>query len=176
LTGRIAQAEAAEAGRGLGRLTDLGWGAGLRDLLAAGAPDRPLPPAMLDAVVRVLAEWGWARRPTGVVSIASRTRPRLVDDTARRIAEIGRLPYLGALEPTDPSRRQAPRGNSAQRLRQVHDGFRVPDALAAAVAGSGPLLLVDDRIDTGWTMTVAARLLRLAGADSVLPFALALEA
>jgi ATP-dependent DNA helicase RecQ len=37
----------------------------------------------------------------------------------------------------------------------------------------GPVLLVDDVIDSGWTMTVAARLVRTAGATSVLPLALA---
>ena len=47
------------------------------------------------------------------------------------------------------------------------------DALAAL---GGPVLLVDDRIDTGWTMTVAARLLREAGAAGVLPLALAVAA
>jgi ATP-dependent DNA helicase RecQ len=36
-----------------------------------------------------------------------------------------------------------------------------------------PRVLVDDTIDSGWTMTVAARLLRRAGAGAVLPFALA---
>jgi ATP-dependent DNA helicase RecQ len=35
------------------------------------------------------------------------------------------------------------------------------------------VLLVDDWIDTGWTMTLAARLLRQAGAPAVLPLALA---
>jgi ATP-dependent DNA helicase RecQ len=38
---------------------------------------------------------------------------------------------------------------------------------------SGPILLVDDITDSGWTMTIAARVLRRAGADEVLPFALA---
>ena len=38
---------------------------------------------------------------------------------------------------------------------------------------AGPVLLVDDQIDTGWTMTVAAKLLREAGASAVLPLALA---
>jgi ATP-dependent DNA helicase RecQ len=51
-----------------------------------------------------------------------------------------------------------------------------PDLAAAIAANQGPILLIDDRVDTGWTMTVAARLLRQAGADAVLPFALALEA
>ena len=51
----------------------------------------------------------------------------------------------------------------------------MPDDLRAALAshGDGPVLLVDDQIDTGWTMTVAARLLRDAGAPAVLPLALA---
>lgn len=35
------------------------------------------------------------------------------------------------------------------------------------------MLLVDDEIDSRWTMTVAGRVLRRAGAGAVLPFALA---
>ena len=50
----------------------------------------------------------------------------------------------------------------------------MPDELRDAVGGlDGPVLMVDDRIETGWTMTVSARLLRQAGAPAVLPFALA---
>jgi len=175
LTGKIT--ETAEPGRALGRLSDLGWGTKLRELLAPNAADQPLPAALLDGIVTVLKEWDWSRRPSAVVSIGSQTRPRLIEDTAQRIAAIGRLPYLGAIEPAGATRHQAPRGNSAQRLYQVHDGFHLADELSAAVAqSSGPLLLVDDRVDTGWTMTVATQLLRRAGADAVLPFALALEA
>jgi len=51
----------------------------------------------------------------------------------------------------------------------------VPPELRAAIAaaGDGPVLLVDDQVDTGWTMTVAAALLRDAGATAVLPLVLA---
>jgi ATP-dependent DNA helicase RecQ len=38
------------------------------------------------------------------------------------------------------------------------------------------VLLTDDRVETGWTMTVAARLIREAGAPAVLPLALAVNA
>ena len=38
------------------------------------------------------------------------------------------------------------------------------------------MLLVDDLVVTGWTLTLAARALRRAGADAVLPLALALQA
>jgi len=181
LTGKIPASESAETGRALGRLTDLGWGMRLRDLLADGTPDQPLPEPMVDGIVKVLAAWGWKQRPTAVVSIGSHSRPGLIADTARRIAAIGRLEYLGAVEPAatemDGVGGQARRGNSAQRLKQVHDAFTLGPALAEAVAAhQGPILLVDDRVDTGWTMTVAARMLRQAGADEVLPFALALEA
>lgn len=173
VAGRIAPGEQAETGRALGRLTDIGWGNRLRDLFAAG--DADVPPDMLDAVVTVLAAWDWSARPTGVVTIGSRSRPRLVTGLGHRIAEIGRLPYLGELAPVgEPVLR---RHNSAQRLRSVWHAFAVPDPLSEALATApGPVLLVDDRIETGWTMTVAARLLRQAGAPAVLPLTLATPA
>ena len=177
LSGKIPPAENAAAGRALGRLTDLGWGTRLRELLADGTPDRPLPEPMVDGIVKVLAAWDWKQRPTGVVSIGSHRRPGLIGDTARRIAALGRLAYLGSVEPAVPGQRQAPRGNSAQRLKQVHDAFVLPAGVAEAVAAhQGPVLLVDDQVDTGWTMTVVARMLRQAGAEAVLPFALATTA
>jgi ATP-dependent DNA helicase RecQ len=37
---------------------------------------------------------------------------------------------------------------------------------------AGPLLLVDARLRSGWTMTVAGALLREAGAAAVLPLVL----
>ena len=125
---------------------------------------------MLDACVRVLAGWGWAERPVGVVGIGSRSRPHQVGHLARRIAEIGRLPLLGTLRPA--GERPAAHANSAQRLAAVWNGFAEPDFPLPA----GPVLLVDDVIDTGWTVTVAARLLRRAGATAVLPLALAQKA
>ncbi|MBS2537840.1 RecQ family ATP-dependent DNA helicase [Catenulispora sp. NF23] len=175
LSGKIPPAENAEPGRALGRLTDLGWGARLRDLLTDGTPDQPLPEPMVDGIVKVLAAWDWKEQPTAVVSIGSRSRPTLITDTAHRIAAIGRLEYLGSAEPAGTPG-QTRRGNSAQRLKQVHDAFTLSAGLAEAVAAhQGPILLVDDSVDTGWTMTVAAGLLRRAGAGAVLPFALAVQ-
>jgi ATP-dependent DNA helicase RecQ len=66
-------------------------------------------------------------------------------------------------------------GNSAQRVRALHDAFLVPDGLAGRLADlGGPVLLVDDLIDSGWTAAIVGRLLRRAGAPAVYPFALAL--
>ncbi|GAB7304654.1 hypothetical protein MAFF212519_25330 [Clavibacter michiganensis] len=56
----------------------------------------------------------------------------------------------------------------------MHPRFQVPAHLADDLAGDPrPVLLVDDLVDTRWTLTVAGRLLRKAGATRVLPFALA---
>jgi ATP-dependent DNA helicase RecQ len=168
VSGRIPAGELADEGRVIGRLSDIGWGTRLRELVAGD--DVPVPAEVLDACVRVLAGWGWAARPVGVVGIGSRTRPHQLAQLARRIAEIGRLPLLGTAVPVAP--RPAPSANSAQRLAAVWDGFTVPDLGAV----DGPVLLVDDVVDSGWTATVVAHLLRRAGAPAVLPFALALAA
>lgn len=58
--------------------------------------------------------------------------------------------------------------NSAYRVAALKDSW---DTLTLDV--NGPVLLVDDLTDTGWTLTMAARVVRSAGAPEVLPFALA---
>lgn len=171
LKGRIAADEQAGEGRALARLTDLGWGNTLRDLFAAGASDAAVTPALLQACVRVLAGWGWAERPVAVVALPSRSRPLLVDSLARGIAEVGRLPYLGALEPVGGGPTGQPGGNSVFRLAGLWDRFSAEHLEVPA----GPVLLVDDLVDSRWTMAVAARALRQAGATDVLPLALALR-
>ncbi len=172
--GRIPPSERPETGRTIARLTDLGWGGALRELFGGGADDRPIDPRLLEGVVATLRDWPWEQRPVGVVAMPSLGRPLLVGSTAAAIAELGRLPLLGALD-LDPSvPATGPGGNSAFRLASVWRRFSVGSELAAAIAGSpGPLLLVDDLVDSRWTLTVAARELRSAGAPAVLPFALA---
>jgi ATP-dependent DNA helicase RecQ len=173
LKGRIPAGEAMLTGRALARLTDLGWGQRLRSLLRE---DAPAGPDLLRACVPVLRDWDWEERPVGVVAVPSRRRPALVDSTARGLAEIGRLPYLGALDLVAEGPVGDPGGNSAFRLAGVWGRLAVGDWLAAAVAGAGgPVLLVDDVAHSRWTLTVAAQALRRAGADSVLPFTLAVE-
>jgi ATP-dependent DNA helicase RecQ len=176
VSGRIPAESTAGPGRALGRLTDIGWGVTLRKMLAAGAPDKPVPGELFDAVVRVLAGWDWEHRPAAVVAMPSRARPVMIADLGQRIAATGRLEYLGCLDYAagGPAGGQH---NSAQRLAALWHALTVPDTVRTALAGcSGPVLLVDDRVDTGWTMTVAARLLRDHGVPAVLPFALALTA
>ena len=174
--GRIALTERVTEGRALARLTDLGWGNTLRDIFAPSAVDAPASAPLLAACVRVLAEWGWDDRPVGIVMMPSRAHPLLVASIAEHLARVGRLPLLGALELEGSGPRGESGGNSAYRLASVWNGFVVGPDLAGVLAGAtGPVLLVDDLADSRWTLTVAGRLLRRAGAPGVLPFALALR-
>jgi ATP-dependent DNA helicase RecQ len=178
LKGRIPPAEQITAGRAVGRLSDLGWGGRLRTLVAPEATDGPISAEVAGAVVEVLKAWSrgddrWEQRPVAVVAVGSDRRPELVHSIAAHIAEVGRLPLLGTLDRTRTPD-TGHRGNSAQRVRALHDAFHLPPELAAALSEvDGPVLLVDDLVDSGWTMVLAGRALRQAGAPAVLPIALA---
>jgi ATP-dependent DNA helicase RecQ len=88
---------------------------------------------------------------------------------AGALGRLGKLEVHRALRSEADRPRQDTLENSAHRLANVWGRLR-------AVPGErppGPVLVLDDVIDSGWTMTVAAAELRKAGAPAVLPFALA---
>ncbi|MFF2406891.1 RecQ family ATP-dependent DNA helicase [Streptomyces sp. NPDC058092] len=189
LKGRIPAGELSFPGRALGRLSDIGWGNRLRPILAAQTADAPVPDDVTNAVVSVLADWakgpgGWASggedtapRPVGVVTIASHSKPQLIQSLGSRIAEVGRMPLLGSVTYAPADGVRISQTNSAQRVRALHEALVVEPELADALAtAGGPVLLVDDLSDTGWTLAVAARLLRRAGAQGVFPLVLAVQA
>ena len=167
LSGKIK--DGPEMGRVIGRLTDLGWGARLRRLL--DEPDAPAPDEVIKAAVAVLAAWPWQNRPTAIMGLDSDTHPILIGSVTDRLSELGRLTNLGTLRYA-PDRRPVTAANSAYRVAALAESWVDPDpAVLSEVVG--PVLLVDDIADTGWTLTMAARQLRRAGASEVLPFALA---
>ncbi len=165
LKGRIT---GAEEGRAVARLTDLGHGNALRDLFREGTPDGPVPVPLARAMVQVLGDWGPA--VDGIVVVESARRAALVDDLAAGLARYLGVPEVGRFAIAD---REIPPGkgaiNSAHRIAAVDRRF----ALRVDDVGGRRLLLVDDLVVTGWTLTMAATQLRAAGAESVLPVVLA---
>ena len=149
------------AGPSAGSPTSAG-AAGCAPWSAPDAADGAVPDDVAGAVVEVLKAWAhgddpWPARPVAVVAIGSRRRPAAgAQSLAERIAD-GR-PAAAARRGAGPgaaSGGAGPRGNSAQRVRALHDAFAVPPPLAAALAElTGPVLLVDDLVDSGWTMTM----------------------
>jgi ATP-dependent DNA helicase RecQ len=171
--GRIAAEEMAEPGYALARFSDLGWGQRLREVLRT---DGVTDPALVRACAEVLGGWGWEQRPVGIVAMPSRSRPQRVASLAAALAEVGRLPLLGTLSLVVGGPSGEAGGNSAFRLAGVWERIAVGEDLGAALTSvPGPVLLVDDIVSSRWTLTIAARALRRAGAEAVLPFALAID-
>lgn len=178
--GRIKAEEQVANGRALARLTDLGWGNALRSLFAAGAPDGPIDPAMAQAVIAVLREWGQAGwegqgRPVGVVSMPSRSKPQLIRSLGSAIADIGKIPYVGELSYDFGGPTGDRGGNSAYRVSALWDRVVVGPEMAKSLEQypGGPVLLIDDLVDSRWSLTIASRALRRSGVDQVLPLVLA---
>ncbi|MGJ9424877.1 RecQ family ATP-dependent DNA helicase [Nesterenkonia halotolerans] len=172
LKGKLPAEALAEPGRALARLSDLGWGTPVREALQG--EDAEISEQLVRGAIRVLAEWGWARRPDVVVSMPSRKHPVLVESLAQSLARVGQLPYAGALDWADGGPTSTPDTNSAFRLAGLLGKFGVSSELAGRIEGAS-VLLVDDEVVSRWTLTVAARELRGAGAAQVLPFTLGMR-
>jgi len=106
-----------------------------------------------------------------VLPLDSDTHPVLIASLARELARLGRLVDLGVLRYA-ARRRPVSAANSAYRVAAIDGSWLAPDP-SAIVAAGGPVLLVDDLTDTGWTLTMAARVVKEAGAPAVLPLVLA---
>jgi len=160
----------AEEGRALARVDDAGWWPVVTAAMASGEPDDEL----VDGIAATLERWPWEARPTWVTWVPSTTHQELLAATAERIGALGKLPVHPVLRRARPGPPQSAQQNSAHRLGNVWEAFAVDEgALPEGPARRGPVLVLDDTWDSGWTMTVAAHLLRQAGTGSVLPFALA---
>lgn len=169
LSGKIK--EGAEEGRAIARLTDLGHGQALRELFRESTADGPVPPRLAQALLTVMKDWSttWSARPDVIVAVESARRPALTRDLADGLARVMQIPVAGSWALVDPDVPPgAGQANSAQRVAAVSRRF----ALQAEVPADASVLLVDDLVVSGWTLTLAARALREAGAGAVLPLAL----
>ncbi len=152
------------SGRALTFADTPGWG---EAATAVDGPDRPLTDDIVGGVVAVLTRWrdSWTARPVAVVPMPSRHHPQLIRDLAQRVAGVGRLPLIDALEARGS---RPPDGvASGPRVEALLSGLVLREGVVLPT--DGPVLLVDDSYRSGWTMTVAAALLREAGVAEVMP-------
>jgi ATP-dependent DNA helicase RecQ len=155
----------AEEGRILSRWGDAGWGQLVADDKHANRFRDELVTAVADMVLN-----RWCPHPAAawVTCVPSRNHPDLVPDFAARLAALLNLPFRPVVRKVRDNEPQKHQQNRFHRCRNLDGAFgidgEVPD---------GPVLLVDDIIDSAWTMTVVAALLRRAGSGAVFPLALA---
>lgn len=154
----------AQAGRALCAWSDTEWGDIVRRDMSAGA----ISPELVHACATMVREWRAFEEPQWVTCIPSLRRPALVSKLAQDLAAELRLPFRAVLLKTDARPEQKSMSNSVQQARNLDGALEITDSAIS----SGPVLLVDDVVNSGWTLTVAAWLLRRAGSGNVFPLAL----
>jgi ATP-dependent DNA helicase RecQ len=167
LSGRIAAGIQAQPGKVLCIWGDAGWG----NLVRQGKyRDGHFSNELVKACVSLVREWNPQPAPTWVTSIPSLRHPDLVPEFARRLAVALSLPFEAVLKKTADRPEQKTMANSTQQAHNIDGSL----AITIEHLPNGPVLLIDDMVDSRWTLTVAAWLLRSHGSSEVWPLALAL--
>ena len=155
----------AQEGRVLSRWGDAGWGGLVVDDKYAGH----FRDELVGAVAEMIRErWQPVPTPHWVTCVPSRNNPALVPDFARRLAGQLGLLFVEVIAKVRDNEPQKMQQNRFHQCRNLDGAFQVAGGIPA-----GPVLLVDDIIDSGWTVTVLAALLQRAGSGPVFPVALA---
>jgi ATP-dependent DNA helicase RecQ len=165
LKGNIPRELQAEQGKTLCTWGDAGWG----DLVRQGkCQDHHVAEDLVVACTSLIQEWNPLPAPTWVTCIPSLRDPALVPEFAERLAQRLGLPFRAVIRRTIDRPPQQTMQNSMQQAHNLDGSFELTATLL-----EGPVLLVDDTVDSRWTMTVAAWLLRSHGSSEVYPMALA---
>jgi ATP-dependent DNA helicase RecQ len=152
-------------GRCLSKWKDGGYG----DLVATGKQvDKRFSDELLEAVIQMISEWDLPDFPTWLTCVPSTKSGSLVPDLAGRIALRLGIPFVQAVTKTRNTASQKTMENSSHQGRNVAGAFSVTGPIPR-----GPVFLVDDLVDSRWTLTEIGRLLRQNGSGPVFPVALA---
>lgn len=163
--GNLPQHLRAQEGRVLSRWGDAGWGRLVADNKHAGRFNDELVDAMVEMIQQ---RWQPNPAPQWVCCVPSRNHPELVPDFARRLAVRLGLPFIDAISKVKDNQPQKVQQNRFHQCRNLDGAFEVSQRYPGQ-----PVLLVDDVVDSGWTLTVIAALLQQAGSGPVYPVALA---
>jgi ATP-dependent DNA helicase RecQ len=165
LKGLIPPGHQAQPGKALCVWGDAGWGGLVRQ---GKYRDGNFSDHLVGACVKMIREWNPEPAPVWVTCVPSLRHPDLVPSFAKCVAAALGLPFHGVIAKTDERPEQKTMANSTQQARNI-DGSLALDGQAVP---HGPVLLVDDMVDSRWTLTVSAWLLRKSGSGEVWPVAL----
>lgn len=155
----------AQPGKALCVWGDAGWGGLVRQ---GKYHDGHFSDDLVAACVKMIQKWNPQPSPTWVTCVPSLRHPELVPNFAQRLAAALGLPFHMVIAKTDARPEQKTMANSTQQARNIDGSL----ALNGQPIPPGPVLLVDDMVDSRWTLTVAAWLLRKSGSGAVWPMAL----
>ena len=156
---------AAKEGRVLSRWGDAGWG----KIVAANKHSNSFSDELVNATAEMITQrWKPIHTPTWVCCVPSINHPDLVPDFARKLSQVLGLHFFNVVKKIKDNDPQKLQQNSFHQCRNLDGAFSIEQPIP-----DGPVLLIDDIIDSGWTLTVIAALLLQSGSGPVLPLALA---
>ena len=144
---------------------DAGWGGLVRK---GKYHDSHFSDELVGACVKMIRDWNPQPGPTWVTCVPSLRHPDLVPNFAQRLATALGLPFHMVIAKTDNRPEQKTMANSTQQARNIDGSLQI----ANDHIPNGPVLLVDDMVDSRWTLTVSVWLLRKHGSGPVWPLAL----
>ncbi|CPR18055.1 RecQ family ATP-dependent DNA helicase [Brenneria goodwinii] len=154
-----------QEGRVLSRWGDAGWG----KLVADGKHANCFSDELVEALAELIEQrWRPDPSPTWLCCVPSRNHPELVPNFAQRLAYRLKLPFVDAIVKVRDNQAQKSQQNRFHQCRNLDGAFAVNRPVSA-----GPVFLLDDIVDSGWTLAVLAALLQQAGSGLVFPVALA---
>ena len=168
LTGKISKDLQAEIGRSLSIWNDAGWG---KFVKKGKYKDNHFEDSLVQATYDMIQRWQPQPFPTWVTCIPSLTHPEQVPNFARRLAKKLGLPFVPCIIKIRQASLQKDMTNSYQQAHNLDGAFKVYNWEGIR----GNVFLVDDIVDSRWTFTVVAALLRNAGSGKVFPLALAIN-
>ena len=168
LTGKISKDLQAEIGRSLSIWNDAGWG---KFVKKGKYKDNHFEDSLVQATYDMIQRWQPQPFPTWVTCIPSLTHPELVPNFAQRLAKKLGLPFVPCIIKIRQTSLQKDMTNSYQQAHNLDGAFKVYNWEGIR----GNVFLVDDIVDSRWTFTVVAALLRNAGSGKVFPLALAIN-
>jgi ATP-dependent DNA helicase RecQ len=126
---------------------------------------------LVDASFRLISdEWDFGNtKPQWITCVPSLRHPTLVPEFTRSLAARLGITFYEALRCRRTGKPQKEMQNKLYQVKNLDGAFDIVNSRMPP----GPVLLVDDVTDSGWTLTIAAALLRCHGSGPVFPFALA---
>ena len=154
----------ASEGYVLSRWADAGWGG----LVKKGKSNGYFDNELVEAIAEMIIRWRPVPYPGWITCIPSARNPDLVRSFSERLAKKLGLRFIDTLVATGKSKPQKEQHNSFHQCSNLDGAFSINrDRIL-----TNPVFLIDDIVDSRWTFTIAAALLRQAGSGDVYPIAL----
>jgi ATP-dependent DNA helicase RecQ len=158
----------AEEGRALSLWADAGWGQMVRK---GKYEDGCFSDDLIQGCLQMIETWKPNPQPNWLTCVPSLNHPELVPHFARRLAEGLGIPFVPAVQKIKDNNQQKHMNNSFQQASNLDGAFSVD----IGNVPEGPAYLIDDMVDSRWTLTVIVALLRRqANCPAVFPLALSM--